>query len=169
MLVSVSAGVLVARILLGASLAVHGSQKLFGWFGGHGPSGTGAFFAQLGFRPGPLFAVAAGLGEFVGGLLTLLGLFGAVGPALIILVMVVATFSVHISKGFLSSNGGWELPGMNIAAALGIAFIGNQLYSLDNAFGLNFLTEPTQIWIAIGAAVVLGLLNLLARRAPASA
>jgi putative oxidoreductase len=169
MLVSVSAGVLIARILLGASLAAHGSQKLFGWFGGHGPSGTGAFFAQLGFRPGPLFAVAAGLGEFVGGLLTLLGVFGAVGPALIILVMIVAIFTVHITKGFFSANGGWELPAMNIAAALGVAFIGNGLYSLDGAFGLSFLTDPTQVWIAIGAAVVLGLLNLLVRRAPAAA
>ncbi len=167
MTVAVSIGLLIARLLLGGAFVVHGSQKLFGWFGGGGPAGTGAFFGQLGFRPGPLFAVAAGLGEFLGGALTLLGLGGAVGPALIIMVMIVAIFTVHISKGFLSSNGGWELPGMNIAAALAIAFAGNGLYALDSVFGWTAVTDPRQVWIAIAAAVVAGLLNLTARRAPA--
>lgn len=164
----ISAGILIARLLLGGALMVHGSQKLFGWFGGGGPSGTGKFFEALGFRPGPLFALAAGLGEFVGGLLTFLGLGGAIGPALIIMVMVVAIFAVHISKGFLASNGGWELPGINVAAALAIAFTGNGLYSLDAAFNMNPVSDPRQVWIAVGAAVVVGLLNLLARRAPAA-
>lgn len=167
MTVAVGIGLLIARLLLGGAFVVHGSQKLFGWFGGGGPAGTGAFFGQLGFRPGPLFAVAAGLGEFLGGALTLLGLGGAVGPALIIMVMIVAIFTVHISKGFLSSNGGWELPGMNIAAALAIAFAGNGLYALDSVFGWTAVTDPRQVWIAIAAAVVAGLLNLTARRAPA--
>lgn len=162
-----SAGLLIARLLLGGGLMVHGSQKLFGWFGGHGPSGTGGFFEQFGFRPGVLFAVAAGLGEFVGGLLTLLGLGGALGPVLIVLVMLVAIFTVHISKGFLSSNGGWELPGMNIAAAIAIAFAGSGLYSLDGVFGLAFLQGTNQIWIALAVAVVLALLNIVVRRAPA--
>lgn len=164
MVIEVSIGILIARLLLGCGLMVHGSQKLFGWFGGYGPAGTGAFFESLGFRPGPLFAVAAGLGEFGGGLLTALGLFGAAGPALIVLVMLVATLTVHISKGFLSSNGGWELPGMNIAAALAIAFAGNGLYSLDGAIGWNVLSDPRQVWIAIAAAVVLALLNVVMRR-----
>jgi len=162
-----SVGLLIARLLLGGGLMVHGSQKLFGWFGGHGPSGTGGFFEQLGFRPGVLFAVAAGLGEFVGGLLTLLGLGGALGPVLIVLVMLVAIFTVHISKGFLSSNGGWELPGMNIAAALAIAFAGSGVYALDAVFGLTFLQRINEIWIALAVAVVLALLNVVMRRAPA--
>ncbi len=157
-------GILIARLLVGGALAAHGAQKLFSWFGGSGPAGTGAFFAQLGFRPGPLFAVAAGLGEFVGGLLTLFGLGGAIGPALIVLVMLVAIFSVHISKGFWNANGGWELPGMNIAAALAIAFAGNGSYSIDAALGWHYAAEPRQVWIAIGCAVVLAFLNVFARR-----
>ena len=56
-------GLLVARLVLGPLMAAHGAQKLFGWFGGHGLSGTGGFFESLGFRPGRLFALAAGLGE----------------------------------------------------------------------------------------------------------
>jgi putative oxidoreductase len=156
--------ILIARLLVGGALAGHGSQKVFGWFGGQGPAGTGAFFEQLGWRPGRLFAIAAGLGELVGGSLTLLGLGGAVGPVLIVLVMLVATLTVHIDKGFWAASGGWELPGMNIAAALAIAFTGNGAYSLDAVLGWRFLTDPRQIWIAIGCAVVLAFLNVFARR-----
>ena len=64
------AGLLIARLIVGLGLAAHGTQKLFGWFGGHGLTGTGGFFESLGFRPGVLFALAAGLGELGGGLLT---------------------------------------------------------------------------------------------------
>ncbi len=168
MVTGISAGVLIARILLGAALFAHGSQKLFGWFGGHGPAATGGFFEQLGFRPGTLFAVAGGLGEFLGGALTVLGLGGAIGPVLIVLVMLVAIFSVHIGKGLFVSNGGWELNTGNIAAALAIAFLGNGAYSLDNLFHLNVLTDPRQIWIALGCAVVLALLNIAVRRPQAA-
>lgn len=164
----VSAGILIARLLLGSALMVHGAQKIFGWFGGGGPTGTGRFFEGMGFRPGVLFAVAAGLGEFGGGLLTFLGLGGAIGPALIVMVMIVAIFTVHISKGFLSSNGGWELPGMNVAAALAIAFAGNGAYSIDAALNVRPVSDPQHVWLAIGAAVVVGLLNLVVRRAPAT-
>ena len=67
-------GLLLARLVFGALMAVHGSQKLFGWFGGYGLSGTGTFFETLGFRPGRLFALADGVAEFGGGLLLAVGL-----------------------------------------------------------------------------------------------
>jgi putative oxidoreductase len=54
---------LILRVVVGALLVGHGTQKLFGWFGGHGPRTTGAFFELLGYRPGVLFAVIAGLTE----------------------------------------------------------------------------------------------------------
>src|ERR1700730_4389884 len=63
------AGLLLARLIVGFGLSAHGAQKLFGWFGGHGLKGTGGFFESVGFRPGVLFALAAGLGELGGGLL----------------------------------------------------------------------------------------------------
>ena len=62
-LATVSVGLLVARLALGLLMAAHGSQKLFGWFGGHGLAGTGGYFESLGFRPGRTFALAAGLAE----------------------------------------------------------------------------------------------------------
>jgi putative oxidoreductase len=159
-----STAFLIARIIVGLGIASHGSQKLFGWFEGHGPAGTGSYFEGLGFRPGVAFAVLAGLGEFVGGLLTFLGLGGALGPVIVILVMLVAIFSVHITKGFFSASGGFELPLLYIAGALAIAFGGNGLFSLDRAFGLAFLTDPNRIWYAIAAAVIVAILSLVARR-----
>ncbi|HYL26973.1 MAG TPA: DoxX family protein [Candidatus Nitrosotalea sp.] len=155
---------LIVRLVLGLGLAAHGSQKLFGWFGGGGVAGTGTFFEGIGFRPGSLFALAAGLGEFGGGLLTLLGLGGALGPVIIVVVMLVAIGSVHYNKGYFASGGGWELPAANIALAIAVAFAGNGAYSLDTALGWSFLTDQTQIWYALGAAVIVAALNLLVRR-----
>lgn len=159
-----STAFLIVRVILGLGIASHGAQKLFGWFGGHGPAGTGAFFEQIGFRPGLIFALAAGLGEFVGGLLTFLGLGGALGPVVVVMVMLVAIGSVHLGKGFFSTSGGPEMPLLYIAAALGIAFGGNGAFSLDRAFGLTFLTGTYQIWYAIAAAVIVAALNLTVRR-----
>ena len=155
---------LIVRLILGLGVAAHGAQKLFGWFGGGGIAGTGGFFEGIGFRPGRLFALMAGLGETTGGLLTALGLGGALGPVLIIVVMLVAIGSVHYNKGFFTAGGGWELPATNVAAALAVAFGGNGAYSLDNALNLQFLTDQMQIAYAVAAAVVVAALNLLARR-----
>jgi putative oxidoreductase len=154
---------LIVRIVVGLGLAAHGAQKLFGWFGGHGIAGTGQYFESLSFRPGRAFAVAAGLGEFGGGLLTFLGLWGALGPALIVLVMLTAVLVVHLGKGYFTSDGGPELPLLYIAGALAVAFAGSGAYSLDRAFGLTFLTATIQIWYAIAAAVLVALLNAAVR------
>src|SRR5690606_7059365 len=103
-------GFLFARVLIGLLIAAHGAQKLFGWFGGHGLAGTGAFFEGLGFRPGRLYALAAGLGEFTSGVLIAVGLFGPVGPALMLAVMLVAAISVHWRNGLFATNNGIEMP-----------------------------------------------------------
>lgn len=155
---------LIIRIVIGLGLAAHGAQKLFGWFGGYGISGTGGFFEGIGFKPGRFFALAAGLGEFGGGLLTFLGLGGALGPVIVVLVMLVAIGAVHLGKGFFSDKGGFEMPGLYIAGALAVAFAGSGAYSLDRLFGVAFLTGPRQVWYALAAAVVVAALNLLARR-----
>ncbi len=157
-------GLLIARLILGLSLGAHGAQKLFGWFGGYGLKRTGGFFESLGFRPGALFALAAGLGELGGGLLTAAGFFGPVGPALIILVLLVAIFTVHWTHGFFAQSNGIELPLACVAAALGLAFAGTGAYSLDGLFGLATLSQPAAAWIAIAVAVGLALANLALRR-----
>ncbi len=157
------AGILIARLILGLGLAAHGAQKLFGWFGGYGIKGTGGFMESLGFRPGALFALAAGLGEFGGGLLTASGLLGPVGPALIITVMVVAIATVHWANGFFAQANGYELPLTNATAALALAFAGPGAYSLDALFGIGPV-DGTTTWIIVGVAVLLGFANLGARR-----
>lgn len=158
---------LLVRLIVGLAIARHGTEKLFGWFGGYGLAGSAGFFEQLGYRPGQLFVIAAAGAEIGGGALTVLGLGGPLGPALIVMVMLVAIFSVHISKGFAAANGGYELNALYIAAALAPAFeLG--AYSLDRVFGLATQATAT-VWTTLAIAVVLAGLNLLARRpAPAS-
>lgn len=160
-----SLGLLLLRLRIGLILAAHGAQKLFGWFGGYGPKGTGDFFEGMGWRPGVLFAVAAGLGELGGGLLVALGFLGGIGPGLVVLVLLTAIVTTHLGKGFFAPNG-WELPGVFIAGALAIDFAGFGAYSLDNAFGLNVLTTENARWIVIGVAIVLALLSAGARLLP---
>ena len=75
---------------------MHAVKKLLEWLGDEGLKGTGG---GLGFWPGVLFVLAAGLGEAGSGLPTGAGFLGAVGPALIILVMLVAIFTVHRRHG----------------------------------------------------------------------
>jgi putative oxidoreductase len=156
------AGLLLARMVFGLVMAAHGSQKLFGWFGGHGIAGTGGFFETLGFRPGRLFATAAGLSEIAGGLLLALGLLGPLGPAMIIAVMIVATATVHWPNGLFAQNNGFELPLVYGAGTAAIALIGNGAYSLDAALGLSWPIEV--IWVALGLGVLGGVANLAVRK-----
>jgi putative oxidoreductase len=155
---------LIARIVLGLGISAHGAQKLFGWYGGYGVKGTGGFMESLGFRPGSLFALAAGLGEFGGGLLTLLGLGGPIGPALVVMVMLVAILTVHLGHGFFVSKNGVELPLTYISGSLLIALAGPGTYSVDNALGIGTVWTETSVWITLAIAVVLALLNLAVRR-----
>src|SRR6185503_8477025 len=113
-------GVLVLRVVVGLVMAAHGSQKLFGWFGGHGLAGTGGFFEQLGFRPGRFFAAAAGTTEFVGGSLLALGLLGPLGPAMVLSVMIVAAATVHWGHGVFAQSGGFEVPLLYAVTAVAI-------------------------------------------------
>src|ERR1700694_6235002 len=124
-----SIGLLILRLVIGLLMAAHGTTKLFGWLRGYGLEKTGKFFAQLGLRPGRVFAAAASFSEIVGGLLVALGLFGPIGPALVISVMIVAAVTVHWGKGLVGD--GIELPLLYAAAAFGLALTGPGPYSLD--------------------------------------
>ena len=157
-------GFLFARVLVGLLMAAHGAQKLFGWFGGHGLEGTGAFMGQLGFQPGRLFATAAALGEVTSGVLIAVGLFGPVGPALMLAVMVVAAMSVHWRNGLFATSGGIELPLLYSIAAIRFALTGPGRYSLDALLGFQWAWTPRVIWIALAAGVLGGVVNLALRR-----
>lgn len=154
--------------LIGLGFAAHGAQKLFGWFGGYGLAGTAGFFESLGFRPGRLFAGAAGLSELTGGILIALGLFGPVGPMLVVSVMVVAILTVHAPKGFFITDGGMELNLTYIAIAMLLALAGPGAYSLDAALGIGSIWTPALAWSVLGLGVLGGLGNAALRRKPAA-
>lgn len=124
-------GLLALRVGVGATLAAHGSQKLFGVLGGHGLDGTGAFMDSQGFRPGKVSALLAGLGEFGGGSLMALGLATPLGGAAGAATMVVAS-SVDAPRGFWASQGGFELPGVLATASTALALTGAGKYSADH-------------------------------------
>lgn len=162
------AGLLIIRLILGLVMAGHGAQKLFGWFGGHGLVGTAGFFDSIGFRPGrPMAAMAAGT-EVASGLLVAGGLFGPVGPALMVSVMIVAA-SVHWSNGLFATSNGIELPLIYAAAGVALALTGPGRLSLDVLLGLQTVWTPVAALIALGAGFLGGIGNLLVRRAPAAA
>ena len=118
------------RIALGVIFMSHGGQKLFGWLGGKGLEGTGAFFAgKLGLTPGIVWATLAGLAEFGGGLLVLLGLFTRLGALAIATVMLVAIFKVHWGAFFMPT--GIEYPFSLLAAAVALLIAGGGKFSLD--------------------------------------
>ncbi|HEY9073217.1 MAG TPA: DoxX family protein [Desulfobaccales bacterium] len=118
------------RIALGVIFLAHGGQKLFGWLGGHGLTGTAAFFAmKLGLTPGMLWALLAGIGEFGGGLLLLLGLFTRLGAISIAIVMLVAIFKVHWGTFFMPA--GAEFAFSLFCSALALLMAGGGKFSLD--------------------------------------
>lgn len=165
-LATVSAGLLIARLVVGLVMTAHGSQKLFGWFGGHGIAGTAGFFETIGFRPGRLFAITASVTEVVSGILVALGLLGPIGPALMLSVMIVAAVSVHWKNGLFAQNGGIELALFYGAAAVALALTGFGAYSLDAALGLQSHYTPAFAIIALALGFLGGVGNLLARRPP---
>jgi putative oxidoreductase len=157
-------GLTLGRIVLGLLMAAHGTQKLFGWFGGHGLQRTGEFFVQLGFRQGTLFAGAAGLGEVVSGLLVAFGFLGPVGPAMMLSVMIVAAVTVHWQHGLFAMTNGIELPLLYATGAVGLAFIGFGSWSIDAVLGLSSLWTPALTWTALGVGVVGAVGNLMIRK-----
>jgi putative oxidoreductase len=161
---TLGAGLLVARLTLGLLMAGHGSQKLFGWFGGHGLAGTAGFFDAMGFRPGRLFATVASGTEVLSGLLVALGFLGPVGPALMLSVMIVAAVSVHWKNGVFATTNGIEVPLLYAGGAVALLLTGPGEFSLDAMIGLGALSTPTPEFAALLIGVVGGIGNLLLRR-----
>lgn len=122
---------LILRIPTGIILAAHGSQKLFGWFGGHGLEGTAQWMASIGLEPGWLMAVLAGGAEFFGGIALILGLLTRPAAAISAFTMLIAILSAHLSNGFFLSNNGIEYALALFAATAALAIQGAGAWSLD--------------------------------------
>ena len=132
-----SIGVLIVRLVVGGLLAGHGAQKLFGWFGGPGLSGTEGWLAGMRLRPAGLWARLAGGSELGGGLLTALGLFNPIGPITAIGAMTMAWAKVHPGRPVWVTAGGPELPMTNIAVLSALTIAGPGRLSLDGLLGIH--------------------------------
>jgi putative oxidoreductase len=143
----VSVGRLAARALIGGLFIGHGTQKLFGWFGGPGRAGTEGMMESLDMRPAKVHALAAGMAETVGGGLLAAGFATPVAAATLTGVMTTAIKKVHLANGPWAANGGWEYNAVLIAAVLALTETGPGDLSLDHALG----TERTGPAWAIGA------------------
>ena len=132
-----SVALLILRATVGGLLAGHGAQKLFGYFGGHGVEGTAGWLESLNLKPGREWAVAAGLSEFGGGLLTALGALNPLGPIMAMGAMLMATLKVHMGKPIWTTAGGAELPVTNMAILGALFLAGPGKLSFDRLLGIR--------------------------------
>ena len=141
-------GRLLLRLTVGGTFFVHGTQKLFGWFGGHGPDGTGQFFESIGLRPGRRNAIAAGSTETGCGILIALGLATPAAAAGLSAVMITALRTAIWNEGFKPATGEHEV--LLAVAALALTETGPGAPSLDRALGLES-SGPGWTVAALGA------------------
>jgi putative oxidoreductase len=163
-----SYGILLLRVVLGLVIAAHGSQKLFGAFGGPGLRGAAAFFGKLRFRVPLALAVAAALAETGGGLLLALGLLTPLAGLALAVVMLNAAGAAHVRNGFWSTNGGFEYNLLIWTGAVALAATGGGRFSIDAALGLAGTLGG--LWWGVGvaaASVLLASVTLTAGRRPA--
>lgn len=161
---SMALGLLILRLVIGLTLAAHGAQKLFGWWGGPGMTGWTQTVAKLRIRPAQPWAWLAALSEFGGGLLLALGFLSPLGSLAIAGSMLVAIATVHLPRGFWVTNGGYEFNLALIAAVAALALTGPGAYSLDAALGVH-LPEPISL-IAGTIALIIGVAVTLLSRSP---
>ena len=160
-----AAGILILRLVVGLTLAAHGAQKLFGWFGGPGMTGWTGAMNRMRIRPATPWAWTSALAEFLGGLGLAVGFLNPLPSFAIAGSMLVAIALVHLPKGFFVSKGGLEFNLTILAAVAAIAFIGPGLISLDAALGIH-LPEPVTL-IVMTVLTLLGVGQALYARAPA--
>lgn len=159
-------GILFVRVVVGMSLAAHGAQKLFGWFGGGGLRGTAGSFGSLGFRPPLAMALVAGSSE-AAGVAFALGFATPFAALAMASVMVVAVGSVHWKNGFWAGKGGFEYNLVLWTVAIAVAATGPGRFSIDHALG--WADNLAGVWWGVGAligSIAGGLLVVSTRQTP---
>jgi len=156
-------GLTLLRAVIGFLFVGHGTQKLFGWFGGHGPEATGQFFESLGLRPGRRHATAAGAAEAGGGALIALGFLTPAAAATIIGTMFTAIRTVHLKNGPWVTEGGYEYNLTIIAIMVALADVGPGDVSLDRAFGTEISGPLVALLALLGG---IGTAHLLTQSTP---
>jgi len=164
---------LLLRVVIGGIVMAHGLLKL-GLVGKGGSiPGVAGWFNSMGLRPGLFWAYVAVLAEAGGGLLTVLGLGGPIGPGVLAADLVVVTIVAHWSQGFWAGGGkvGWEFPVPLAAGGLAIALAGNGALSLDRLLGLvypDWLLPAWLVLMAVGVVLALGVRSMQAPNATQS-
>lgn len=115
------------RVVTGLVFAMHGWQKLQG-----GIPGVAGFLGTLGFPAPELFAVLLIAGELGGGILLIVGLYTHWAAKVTAFIALVALLTVHVSKGFFLSTGGFEFIILLLAASVSIMVMGAGKWSLDH-------------------------------------
>lgn len=136
--VTMSLALLILRLMLGITLILHGTQKLFGWFGGMGPSRMMQFLESGGLKPSWFWVSLAILGEVGGGVSVALGLLTPFGAAGIFGAMFMAAFKTHWKNGFFATKGGYEYPLSLVFVSIAIGIAGPGAYALDTVLNLSF-------------------------------
>lgn len=130
----IDVALLVSRVAVGAVMAAHGAQKLFGAWGGPGVEKFSGFIKSIGFVPPLVWAWIASIAEFGGGLFLILGIFPRLSAAAISATMLVAVVFVHGKSGFFASGGGYEYPFLILLVSLSLIISGAGKLSLFNKF-----------------------------------
>lgn len=126
-------GLTVLRIFVGIIFAAHGSQKLFGAFGGYGLAGTAQYMESIGLAPGYLMATLAGGTEFFAGLALIIGLLVRPAALGLTFLSLVAIFSVHIHNGLFMANNGYEFALALLGGSIAVMIEGAGKLSADRA------------------------------------
>ncbi len=160
----------ILRVAIGVLFIGHGTQKLFGWFGGGGLDKTAGGFESLGLYPGRRNAIAAGTCEALGGTLLAVGLLTPAAVGALVGTMITAIRTVHVKNGVWSANGGYEYNLVLITAMLVIAELGPGAVSVDAALGLDDgSTLRAAGLLAAGAAASAVIVEAGKRSAPGAA
>ena len=143
-------GLLILRFVFALLMIGHGTQKLFGWFGGYGLNGSSGFVASRGFAPAKFWTATGSLAESVGGLLFLLGFLSPLGSIAIAAAMLTAIVGFHWPK-FWASDGGYEHPLVMLTAAVAVGITGPGADALDTVLGTALPPMVTGIVAALAA------------------
>lgn len=159
MLTAPTIAVTLLRVVVGLTLAAHGTQKLFGWFGGSGLARFHQGFVRQGFKPGWLWVALVVLGEAGGGLSLALGFLTPLGAAGIFGAMLMATVKVNWKNGFFIAKSGYEYTLVLMAVAVALGLMGPGPLSIDSQLGF-VLPEAPLFLVLAGAALIVDAIGL---------
>jgi putative oxidoreductase len=153
-------GLLLLRFALGGIFLLHGSQKLFGAFGGPGPDGFAQSLSKMGFEQSAILSLVTGGTELGAGALLVLGLFTPAAAAGVLGLMASAVFAKQ-GAGFFNADGGFEFEAALGAMGLALLFTGPGRVALD--YGRVWFRRPLGfgfffLLVAAGAATAVILL-----------